>query len=340
MSVDGEVLLGEGQGVTLGDEQLLLHQVDTGDQFRNGVLDLQAGVHLQEVEVARAVEEELHRAGPAVVTGFGALHRRFAHPLPQGGGFGVVREKVSGVGEGDGRGFLHYLLVPPLYGALPFEEVNDVAVLVGQHLDLDVAGAGDVLLDEDRPVAEGVLRLADRPGHLFLDLRFVLDDAHALATPTGCCLDEDRVAHLPADPLGQGHVGDGLLDAGHHRDVVAGHGFFGGQFVAHHLDGVGARTDEGQPRRFHPPGELGVLAKKTVAGVDGVRAGGLRRGDHLVDHQVRFAAGCGAEQYGLVGEAYVGGVAIRFAVHGHGGQAHAAGGAHHAQGDLPPVCDQ
>jgi hypothetical protein len=35
-----------------GHPQLLLHEVQTGDHFGNRVLDLQAGVHLDEEELA------------------------------------------------------------------------------------------------------------------------------------------------------------------------------------------------------------------------------------------------------------------------------------------------
>lgn len=46
---------------------LELYQVQPGDQFRDRVLDLEAGVYLQEVELVIAVralfEEKLYRAG-------------------------------------------------------------------------------------------------------------------------------------------------------------------------------------------------------------------------------------------------------------------------------------
>jgi hypothetical protein len=62
--------------------------------------------------------------------------------------------RVGGVEERRRR-LLDHLLVAALDRALALAEVDDVAVLVGQHLDLDVARLLDELLDEHAVVAEG-----------------------------------------------------------------------------------------------------------------------------------------------------------------------------------------
>ena len=61
-----DVVLREAQRLAGGDAQLLAHEVEAGDQLRDRVLDLQARVDLDEVEVAVAVEQELDRAGVLV----------------------------------------------------------------------------------------------------------------------------------------------------------------------------------------------------------------------------------------------------------------------------------
>ena len=66
--------------------------------------------------------------------------------------------------HGHRRRLLDQLLVAPLDRALAFAQMNAVAVVVGQDLDLDVPGAGDQLLKIDRVVAEGVERLTSRRG--------------------------------------------------------------------------------------------------------------------------------------------------------------------------------
>ena len=55
----------------------------------------------------------------------------------------------------------------PLDGAFAFADRPHCAVLVGEHLDLDVVAGGEVALAEHRRVAERRLRLAARR----LDLR-------------------------------------------------------------------------------------------------------------------------------------------------------------------------
>ena len=49
-----DVFLAERQRLAGGDADLRLDQVDAGDHFGHGMLDLDAGVHFDEVEIARA----------------------------------------------------------------------------------------------------------------------------------------------------------------------------------------------------------------------------------------------------------------------------------------------
>ena len=57
------VLLRERQPRARRDLDLQAHQVEPGHQFRDRVLHLEAGVHLQEVEPAILVHQEFDRAG-------------------------------------------------------------------------------------------------------------------------------------------------------------------------------------------------------------------------------------------------------------------------------------
>ena len=64
--------LGHAERRAGGDADLLAHQVDAGHRLGDRMLDLQAGVHLDEVELA-VLEQELHGAGAAVLE---LAHRR------------------------------------------------------------------------------------------------------------------------------------------------------------------------------------------------------------------------------------------------------------------------
>ncbi|GIW74714.1 MAG: hypothetical protein KatS3mg103_1236 [Phycisphaerales bacterium] len=84
-----------------------------------------------------------------------------------------------------GGGFLDELLVAALHGAVALEEVDGVAVLVAQDLDLDVAGVLEELLDEDAAVAEGGLGFLLGLLDVGAQGRLVVADAHAPAAPAG-----------------------------------------------------------------------------------------------------------------------------------------------------------
>ena len=90
--------------------------------------------------------------------------------------------------------FFDQLLVAALDGALALAEGDDVAVLIGQHLELDVPRALDELLHVEVAVAEGVRglglrRLVER-GQLLL----AADDAHAASAAACRSLQDDGKA--------------------------------------------------------------------------------------------------------------------------------------------------
>ena len=68
-AVDRQVFLLEAHGLARRRTDHLFDQIDAGDQLRHRVLDLQAGVHFQEVEAAVLTRHELDRAGRVVVHG-------------------------------------------------------------------------------------------------------------------------------------------------------------------------------------------------------------------------------------------------------------------------------
>ena len=166
------VLLREAQLEPGGDPDLLLHEVDAGHRFGDGMLHLQPGVDLEKVELPFA-EDELDRAGVHVARGGGGPDRGFAHGRPE------VRR------EGRRGGLLHDLLVAALDRALALAEVHGVAVAVADDLDLDVAGMEHVSLEIHGRVAEsrasGLSRALDRGLELGLRLDYLHPDAAAAA---------------------------------------------------------------------------------------------------------------------------------------------------------------
>ena len=166
-----------------GDPDLDLDEVDAGDQLGEPVLDLQARVHLEEVEVL-ALQQELDRADAAVADVADEVRR------------GVLEALEQGVGEARRRRFLDDLLVAALDRAVAAAEGAGVAVFVGGDLHFDVSAALDHGFDEEGAVAEGRLRLggggAERLGQAF----GLLDDPDAAAAAARRRLEDDGEADL------------------------------------------------------------------------------------------------------------------------------------------------
>ena len=57
MTVSADLVLRERQGFTRGDAELPFDEVEPGDHLGNGMLDLQARVHLEEIEALTVVQE-------------------------------------------------------------------------------------------------------------------------------------------------------------------------------------------------------------------------------------------------------------------------------------------
>ena len=251
--------------------QLLLDDVDAGDHLGHGVLHLDAGVHLHEVELALVERGTRWCPRPGSRRAWQPVHAAGAHALAQ---LGVRRGR---------RRLLDDLLVAALDAALALAQVDDVAVPVAQHLHLDVPRAA-------RCSARGRRRRPRRPGRRWS--RCVLSATRQLVArlrtmlmpmppPPRRGLDDHRVADLGGD--------DPRLVGAVHRSSVPG--TTGTPAAAHlaprrHLAAHAARapaatgTDEGQPGVGAAAGEVRVLGQEAVAGVDGVgsRVGRRLRG--------------------------------------------------------------
>ena len=139
------VVLREGQAAAGGDADLLVHEVDAGDRLGHRMLDLQAGVHLDEVELAVLVEE-LDRAGAGIAE--------------LGDGLGArsppILRALLGV-EGRRGGFLPDLLVAALQRAVALAEMDGVARPSPNTWTSMWRGLLEIFLDVDGVVAEGGL---------------------------------------------------------------------------------------------------------------------------------------------------------------------------------------
>jgi hypothetical protein len=271
-------------------------------------------------------EQKLERAGREVPDRRRPFDAHLAH----------LRDELR---RGDGtRGLLDHLLVASLDRAVSLEQMDDVAVLVTEDLDLDVARVHDRLLDVDGAVAEGAQRLAAGALQRGAELGRVMNEAHALAAAAHRGLQHDGVA----DALRRG---ERLLErvgaaARRDRDPRGGHLLSRGGLGAHGAHRRGGWADERDARGVTGLAELGVLAEEAVARMDGVGAGLLRRVEHAIDAEVALGGGCGAERHREVGGAHVERALVGVAVDRHRLDAHLVEGARDADGDLAAVRDE
>src|SRR2546422_1025205 len=188
MPLEEDALLRAPQVLARRQPDLLLDQIQAGDALGHRMLHLDAGVHLHEVEVAALVEEKLD--GPDVVVA-DLLHRLdgdAAHPLPQ-----LVVQRRRGA-------LFQHLLVPALDRARALAQMDDVAVLVRDDLDLDVARPLHVALDVHVSIAEGGERLR-RGGAVHLrELLLLPDDLHPAPAASRGRLEDHRKADLLREP--------------------------------------------------------------------------------------------------------------------------------------------
>ncbi len=293
--------------LAVGDPEHLAHQVDAGDLLGDRVLDLQAGVHLEERDGAVLPDEELAGAGADVA---GLREDRLGGAVQLGG---------LAVGEERCRGLLDELLVAALQRAVPRRDDDDVPVAVGEALGLDVARTVEVLLHEALAPAERGDRLADRRLEQVGDLLDGAGDLQA-ASPTAVRrLDRDRDAVLLRERHDLVGPADRLLGARHQRRAGPLGEVPGLHLVAQRVDGGRRRPDPGQPGVEDRLGEPGVLGEEAVAGVDGVGAGLGGHGEDLLRVEVGLARCAAAEGERLVGDPDVQRVAVGVGVDGNAG---------------------
>ncbi len=218
--------------------------------------------------------------------------------------------------------------------------MNGVTLAVREHLNLDMAGILQILLQIEGVVTESRCCFAARQRYGVEQRRFAVHDAHAAAATPARCLDDHRIAQVACNA--QGFiviVTDGAVRTWHARHTRSLHLRDGRHLVAHHADGLRPRSDENETALLDAFGKIGVLGKKAVAGMNGDRVGDLGGAHHRRNIEVAFRRRRWTDAHRLVGEAHVLEIAIGGRVHGDGLDAELATGAQNTQSDFTAVGD-
>ena len=322
------VIVPSGNRIAVGEFDLLLDQVVIHHLLGDGVLDLNPGVHLHEVEVPVSIDEEFHGAHALILHGF------------TGGDGGLAHLLSEVVGHEGRRGLLDEFLVATLDGAVALGEVATLAILVPGDLDLDVAGLRHELLHVHAVVAEGGPGLAAGGVPGIGGVLIVVANPHAASATTGSSLEHHGVADFLGASERLVEAVEDAFAAWNGGHACCRHGGLGGRLVAHGLDHLGGSSDEFDVIFTANLGELGILGEEAVSGMDGIRIGDFRSGDDIGDVEVALGTLGRADADGLIRKADVKAFRIRGGVHGHRLDAHLLARADDPQGDFATVGDQ
>ena len=326
-SLEGDVLLGKAEFEAGGDADLLAHQIDACDHFSHRMLDLQASIHFDEVELPVFIKE-FDGAGVVVAELAHGFCNNFADLVPHAG---VECRRGS---------LFEDFLVFALERAVALAQMHHVAVLVAQHLDFDVARPGKVFLHIDFAVAERGLGFGG--GHLesLTHLVAAFGDFHAAPAAAGTGFDQHRIANGIGNLHRRGFGRHRAVGPRHARDAGILGRLLGHDLVAHGADVLRVRADKGNVVVGHHFGELSIFRKEAIARMNGVGIGDGGRGDDRGLVEVAVARRRRADADGFVGKAHVHGFGIRGGVHRHGLDAHFTAGALNAKRDLAAVGDE
>ena len=292
------------------------------------MFDLHAGVHLNEVELARLVQKLKGARAPV------------AHLLA-GGDAALANAFDQLAVDVRRRCFFQDFLVAPLHGAIALAQIDRVLKGVGQDLDFDVARVLEKFLHVHRRVAKGSTGFGLGHGHGIDERGFGMHHAHAASAAAACGLDDDGVAHgFGNAPDLRRVVGQLALRTRHAGDAGADHGLLGRDLVAHEPDRLGRGADELEAAFLHAFGKVGVFAQEAVAGVDGFGVGYFCRRNNGRHIEVAEVGRSRANAHGFFGQAHVFGVAVGLGIHHDRLDTQLAAGALDSERDLAAVGDQ
>ncbi len=143
-------------------------------------------------------------------------------------------------------------------------------------------------------------------GNRIQQRRFGMHGAHAAAAAAAGRLDNDRITDFMSHlQVLFGIIGQRFAIAGHAWNAGLQHGFFGGNLVAHHADGIGVRADEHKAALLYFFRKIGIFGQKTIARMDRFGIGYFGGADDGRDIQVAVHGSGRADADGFVGQTHV-----------------------------------
>jgi len=323
-----DVFLAQPQGFAPGDAQHGLDQIDAGDHLGDRMLDLDAGVHLDEEELAAGfVEQVFQGAGAPIAEAFGQAYRAGAEGLALGS-------------AQDRRWRLFQELLPAsLQRAFALEQMYG-ALAIAQDLHLYMPSALDEALQIEGAAAKGGLGFALGDGKFPRQLGGVARQADAPAASPRRCLDQQRIAHCRGCRYGCLNIGRFADGARYHRDASRQGGAPCLGLVAHATDDVTRRADEDGTGLLHRIGKGGVLGQEAIAGMHCIGAAVSQGLEQRLYIEVAAIRPRRADHHHGIGLARRQRIPIGLAAGQYRLDVQRLGGAQDTDGDLAPIGHQ
>ncbi len=227
-----------------------------------------------------------------------------------------------------------------LDAAFALAEMDDVAVVIADHLHLDVPGVGNNLFDIDIVATECRLGLGPAAVIRLFQLGDAEDHAHASAAAAGDGLDHDRAggAERGEEVAGLVQTGGAAGSLGN-RDAATVGQRASRNLVAEQFQQFRARSHEYQARVGAGASESGVLAQESIARMHRVAAFFPGDRNHLTDIQIWRRARSGQGDR-FIDASNMKGARIVLGIDANRPDPHFGRGASDADGNFAAVRDQ
>src|SRR5579859_5769424 len=217
--------------------------------------------------------------------------------------------------------------------------MDAIAEVIDQHLDLNVAGAGQIALEVDAIIAERLAHLILRHCKDALKLVFVLDQTNTAPAATGHRLEHQWEANLPGGLLG---LGKGMHDrcARQHRQPGGSHSLASGYFITHKRHHFSGRADKRDIDIVTDFSKAGIFREKAIARMDRLCISNKSGTDNIRDVEITFPARSWPDTNTLICQTDRERVTVGFGMGDHAAYPHLAASPNNAERDFAPISNQ
>jgi len=131
-------------------------------------------------------------------------------------------------------------------------------MLVGEHLEFNVAGMRDIALQDQTPITKGMLGFAPGGSCGFDELRQLVHHAHALAAAASSRFDQQREANFGGGCFQRSRIVYPLV-ARRNRHASCFHARTRPALITHGFNRFRRRPNKNQPGLLHRAGKIGIF---------------------------------------------------------------------------------